>query len=170
MTTNVVTPDQDTVVAEIHIAAPAERVFAAITDPAQLIQWWGQRELYRGTKWMTDLQPGGKWRCEGVGADGAPFHVSGEYVEVDPPRLVVHTWIASYMGDLTTTVRWELKPENGGTRVIIRHSGFASNPEAGKNHGQGWVRVLGWMQGFVEKGATVDSRGRGGETQGPSTS
>jgi uncharacterized protein YndB with AHSA1/START domain len=34
-----VTPNQDTVLAEVQIAAPPERVFQAITDPRQLLQW-----------------------------------------------------------------------------------------------------------------------------------
>jgi hypothetical protein len=42
--------------------------------------------------------------------------------------------------------------------VKIRHSGFAGNIAAAQGHGQGWIRVLGWMQAFVEKGETVDTR------------
>jgi len=33
-------PDQDSIVTEIEIAAPPERVFEALTDPAQLMLWW----------------------------------------------------------------------------------------------------------------------------------
>ncbi len=40
----------------------------------------------------------------------------------------------------------------------IRHTGFAGPPEDAKNHSQGWTRVLGWMQAFVEKGETVATR------------
>jgi uncharacterized protein YndB with AHSA1/START domain len=114
--------------------------------------------MYRTTKWQSDLRVGGKWRSDGMGADGTPFHVSGEYLEYQPATLLVHTWVASYMGELKTTVRWELKPEKGGTQLTLRHSGFAGNAEAVKSHAQGWLRVLGWMQAFVEKGETIDSR------------
>jgi|GEM_PF-1591048 uncharacterized protein YndB with AHSA1/START domain len=44
MATISISPDQDTVLAEIHIAAPPERVFQAITDPRQMLLWWGQKE------------------------------------------------------------------------------------------------------------------------------
>ena len=159
MATASITPDQEQIVAEIHIAAPPDRVFAAISEPSQVGQWWGQAGMYRTTKWQSDRRVGGKWRSDGVGADGTPFHVSGEYLEYEPPTLLVHTWIASYMGELKTIVRWELRAEKGGTQVTLRHSGFAGNTDAVKSHGQGWVRVLGWMQRFVEKGETVDSRG-----------
>jgi len=42
--------------------------------------------------------------------------------------------------------------------VKIRQEGFANAPEAARGHAQGWTRILGWMQAFVEKGETVDTR------------
>jgi hypothetical protein len=45
-----------------------------------------------------------------------------------------------------------------GTVVKIRQEGFAGAPEAAQNHAQGWTRVLGWMQAFVENGETVETR------------
>jgi uncharacterized protein YndB with AHSA1/START domain len=154
-----ITPDQDAVVGEIFIAAPPDRVFQALTDPHQLLQWWGQRDTYRTKRWDIDLHPGGKWTASGVGADGKEFAVHGEYIELDPPRLIVYTWNATWTGDLKTTVRWELAPSAGGTLVKIRHSGFATMPEQAKNHSQGWTRVIAWMKAFVEKGETIDTRG-----------
>jgi uncharacterized protein YndB with AHSA1/START domain len=89
MATVAISHDQDAIQGEVQIAAPPERVFQALTDPRQLMQWWGQKGMYHGTDWKGDVRPGGKWRCEGVSdVDGAPYHVGGEYVEVDPPRLV----------------------------------------------------------------------------------
>jgi uncharacterized protein YndB with AHSA1/START domain len=158
MATVTVTPDQDLIVAEIEINAPPERVFQAITDPRQLPQWWGQKEMYRVTKLESDLRVGGKWLSVGVSVTGESFQVGGEYLEIDPPRLLVQTWSASWTGALKTTVRWELEARQGGTRVKIQHSGFAGNAEAANSHGQGWVRVLGWVSAFLEKGETVDTR------------
>lgn len=172
MATITVSPAQDALTGEIFIAAPPERVFEAITDPKQMPLWWGQQGLYRVTAWKADVRPGGKWQSDGVGADGTAFRVEGEYLEVDRPRLLVHTWIASYSGALKTVVRWELeardvhglqhpgpKKVGTGTIVKIRHEGFAGAPEQAKSHGQGWARVLGWMQQFVEEGKTIDMRG-----------
>src|SRR5437879_12989671 len=88
-----VTPDQDTIEAEIFIAAPPERVFQALTDPNQMPRWWGQRGMYRITEWKADLRVGGMWSSVGVGADGASFRFDGEDLEVDPPRRLVHTWV-----------------------------------------------------------------------------
>jgi uncharacterized protein YndB with AHSA1/START domain len=171
MATATITPDHDTILAEIFIAAPPERVFQAISDPAQLSQWWGERNLYRVTEGTADLRVGGKWTSDGVGADGTKFRVEGEYLKVDPPRRLVYTWIASYQGPLKTTVHWDLEPQSvhalhphgpkkagTGTLVKLRHEGFASVPQAAASHGEGWKRVFGWLQSYVEQGQTVDTR------------
>jgi uncharacterized protein YndB with AHSA1/START domain len=166
-----ITPDENTIVAEIVIAAPAERVFQAIADPDQRRQWWGQRGLYRTTEVHSDLRPGGKWWSVGVGADGVSFRVEGEYLEVVPPRLLVHTWLASWTPALETVVRWELEPRevhslepggpqkvHTGTLVRVRHQGFAGNTKTALDHESGWKRVLAWMQRFLEANETVDTR------------
>ena len=171
MATAAITNDQDVVVAEIFIAAPPARVFQAITDSTQMPQWWGQEGKYRIAEWKGDLRPGGKWSSVGVSADGTSFRVDGEYLEVDPPRLLVHTWIGSWSGPLKTVVRWELEPTdvhglhpNGprragtGTLVKIRHEGFAGAPQHAGGHAEGWKRVLGWLHGFLENGETVETR------------
>jgi uncharacterized protein YndB with AHSA1/START domain len=171
MATVTVTPDQNTIVAEIFIAAPPERVFQAISDPRQMPQWWGQKDMYRITEWNADLRPGGKWSSVGASIDGKPFRVDGEYLEVDPPHLLVHTWIASWSADLETVVRWELEPRDvhnlqhrgpqragTGTFVTVRHDGFAKGPKEALEHAKGWARVLAWMQVYVEEGKTVDTR------------
>lgn len=171
MATAQLLPDNDTVVAEVFVAAPPARVFEAITDPRQTAQWWGQKGMYSLTATSADVRVGGKWRSAGTSPDGKPFHVEGEYVEIDPPRLLVHTWNPSYQKLPSTLVRWELEPRDmhglqhsgpnrvgTGTVVRIRHSGFAGNLEAAKGHGEGWKRVLGWMQAFVERNDTVATR------------
>jgi|SRR5450432_2373201 uncharacterized protein YndB with AHSA1/START domain len=171
MATASITPDQDQIVAEIFIAAPPERVFEAITKPEQQMQWWGQKGMYRIKEWKGELRPGGKWESKGVSDNGEEFNVHGEYMEVDPPRLLVYTWLCSWAPPLRSIVRWELQPQpvhglhargthklGMGTLVKIRHTGFAGQTEYAKNHAEGWVRVLGWMLEFVENGETVDTR------------
>ncbi len=150
-------PDADIIVNEIHINAAPERVFQALVDPQQVPQWWGQGGVYRCTRFDSDLRAGGKWRSSGVGPDAGKFEVSGEYLEISPPRVLAYTWTASWTGDAKTVVRWELIPAAGGTLVKIRHSGLAAYPELAKSY-QGWPRMLGWLQALLERGETVDDR------------
>ena len=171
MATVAITPDQDVITGEIFIAAPPARVFQAITDPNQMPRWWGALDTYRITEWKADLRVGGKWSSHGVGVDGKEFEVSGEYLEIDPPRLLVHTWSYSWGSANKTVVRWELEPQSvhglhpkgpqragTGTLLKIRHEGFAGEPAAAAGHSEGWKRVMGWLVAFVEKGETVDTR------------
>ena len=157
MATPEVTPNADEIVSEIQIAAPPRRVFQALVDPAQVVRWWGQTGIYRCTEFESDLRPGGKWRTAGVSGDGRAFEAAGEYLEIDPPRLLVHSWVASWTGDVKTTVRWELEPVKQGTLVRIRHSGLAAHPELAGSY-SGWPRLLGWLQALLERGETVDDR------------
>jgi len=147
----------DAIESEIHIAAPPERVFEALVDPEQLIEWWGEKGVYQCTNYENELRTGGKWKSVGVGPDGNRFEASGEYVEIDRPRSLEYTWMASWTGDFQTSVRWELQPTKEGTLVRIRHSGFAERPEVAQGY-RGWPRMLRWLQALLERGETVADR------------
>src|ERR1700688_4902590 len=103
MTTATLTTDNDVVLAEIFIAAPPARVFEAITDRKQRAQWWGMKGLFRVTDSYSDLRSGGKWYEVGSTDDGRLFRLKGEYLEIDPPRLLVHTRVANF-ADIPTVV------------------------------------------------------------------
>jgi uncharacterized protein YndB with AHSA1/START domain len=136
------------VFARVDIAVPPERVFRALTT-AELTKWWGADDVYRTTRFALDPRPGGHWRTDGVGADGTSFHVEGEVLEIDPPRRLVQTWQPSWDEGAPTTITYSLEPIDGGTRLTIRHSGFAGRPQSCEGHGQGWERVLGWLQAYL---------------------
>jgi uncharacterized protein YndB with AHSA1/START domain len=153
----IITPDGDAIVSEIHIAAPPERIFQALVESQQVVLSWGQAGVYRCTDFEGDLRPGGKWRSAGEGGDSGQFTVAGEYLEVDAPRLLVYSWIASWTGAVKTIVRWELEPTNDGTLVRIRHSGLGAHPEVAQSY-RGWPRMLGWLRAFIETGETVEMR------------
>jgi uncharacterized protein YndB with AHSA1/START domain len=136
--------------ANVDIAAPPERVFRALASE-EIVHWWGSAETYRTTKWSGDLRVGGAWRSEGIGADGSRFAVGGEFLEIDPPKRLVHTWRASWDGESVTTVTYRLEPIAGGTRLTLRHEGFAGRPESCRSHSDGWELVLGWLTEHLSK-------------------
>ena len=148
---------QDEIVAEIVIAAQPERVFQALTDPLEVPKWWGQKGIYVCTEHASDLRIGGQWRTSGVGGDGGSFTAKGEFLEIDPPRTLAYTWVASWTGNVQTQVRWELLPIATGTKVTIRHTGLAAHPELSKAY-SGWPRMLQWLDAYLAKGETVESR------------
>jgi uncharacterized protein YndB with AHSA1/START domain len=171
MATAQITPDNDAILAEIFIAAPPARVFEAIADPKQLTQWWGQKGTFKVLQSKYDLRPGGRWSYEGVGPNDTPFHMEGKYLEVDPPRLLVQTRKADWVGNFETIVRWELEPRDvhglhgsgthkvgTGTLVKVRHSGFTGHLEQVQAHNTGWSASLDWLKDYVEKGETWEMR------------
>jgi uncharacterized protein YndB with AHSA1/START domain len=152
-----IAPDQDAVITEIEIAAPPERIFQALTDPAQLIRWWGGPMPHR--VWDMDARMGGKWRFEAGDPNGktvvngvSNFEAYGEITEFDPPRLLAYTWVANWHNhpEQRSTARWELAPTTTGTRVKVTHSGLADEPVARKDYAGGWPGVLDLLRKYCE--------------------
>jgi uncharacterized protein YndB with AHSA1/START domain len=135
------------VLARVDIAVPPERVFKALTT-SELTKWWGQADMYTTTAFTIDLRPGGAWKTEGVGADGVPFHVGGEVLEVDAPKKLVQTWKPSWEEGPATKITYTLEAIDTGTRVTVRHTGF-TNPAACSSHANGWERVFTWLTNYL---------------------
>jgi uncharacterized protein YndB with AHSA1/START domain len=138
------------ILASVEIAAPAERVFRALASE-EIASWWGSPEEYRTTGWVGEVRPGGHWRADGVSVDGSAFFVEGEFLEVDAPRKLVQTWRAAWDGGNVTTITYSLEAIDGGTRVTLRHDGFADRVDSCRGHATGWERVLGWLHGHLVK-------------------
>jgi uncharacterized protein YndB with AHSA1/START domain len=139
----------DTVVATLEIAAAPEAVFEALTDPSQLVAWWGTPGDYRTENWQVDARAGGKWSCDVRGPqDSTPKTIHGVYEEFDPPRVLAFTWNPEWQQIPETRVRITLEPTATGTLLRLVHSGFGDRREAQERHYQGWTRVLGWLDGF----------------------
>jgi uncharacterized protein YndB with AHSA1/START domain len=100
---------------ERRLAQPVERVWRALTDPSELINWWGDAEV--------DLVAGGRfvmrWLNTDGDGDGVVMHAA--ITELDPPRLLVTD------GDKHGVLRWELSPDGEGT--LLRFSSTLELPD-----------------------------------------
>jgi uncharacterized protein YndB with AHSA1/START domain len=141
-------PVEGVILARVDIEAPPERVFRALTTE-EVTEWWGSPELYRTTRFTMDLRPGGKWRSEGVSANGEPFSVGGEVLAVEAPHMLVQTWQPDWDPGEPTTLHFRLEPTAAGTRVTLRHTGFAGRAASCEGHANGWERVFGLLAGHV---------------------
>lgn len=114
---------------ERHLPHPVEKVWDALTNPAQLAQWMAPGEL--------ELRVGG--RVYLAFTDGQSV-VDGRVTAIVPPRLLEFTW--TDQGNDHGFVRWELFAEDGGTRFVLTHT----VPEAGRAFGlpalAGWHSLL----------------------------
>lgn len=139
----------DTIVEEIVIRAPADRVFTALTRPEELVKWWGAEGRFKTTHVESDLRPGGKWLMRGTGLAGKPFSVNGVYRKVDRPRLLVFTWLPSWQDDpIETLVSFDFAEKDGVTTVRLTHSGLTT--ESSRAQHRGWPDILAWLKGHVE--------------------
>lgn len=155
--TTFITPDQDAIISEIEIAAPANRVFKALTHSDDLARWFGEASC--PTKvWTMDAHKGGSYsyatemgsyEVKGI----SEFRCQGEILEFEPPRLLVYTWIANWHLDKKrkTVVRWELTPTAKGTHVRVTHSGLAQEEGARTDYQKGWPGVMKNLKQFAEQ-------------------
>jgi uncharacterized protein YndB with AHSA1/START domain len=124
------------VVASVEVAAPPERTFQALAS-REIVDWWVNPGVFDTREWTGEVRVGGRWRASGV-ARGDAYALEGEFLEVDPPRKLVHTWHAVGAPGAPSTVTYLLEPIAGGTRVTVRHSGIVS-PEQANNTSLGWL-------------------------------
>jgi len=143
----------DTIIEEITIAARAERVFAALTNPEERLKWWGRDSRFKATHMESDLRPEGKWIMRGVGVGGRPFTVQGVYREVQRPRLLSFTWLPSWQDDAgETLVRFDLEEKEGVTAVRVTHAGLTTE-KSRTAHG-GWPDILSSLRTYIERSET----------------
>jgi len=119
------------VATSIDIEAPPEVVFAHLVTREGMLAWMGQHaEL--------DATPGGTFAID---IDGNL--IRGEYLEVDPPHVVVITW--GVLGsDLlpagSSRVEFRLTPIALGTRLDLTHTGLPTVERP--KHAAGWAECL----------------------------
>lgn len=117
----------------IYVGAPPDIVFSYFTDPVRYTEWMGSSAKLEPT-------PGGIYRVSM--RDGV--EVVGEFLEVDPPRLVVFTWGWSrdpVVAPGSTRVVVTLDPEGAGTRVLLRHHDLPDDAQRAHHRG-GWEMYL----------------------------
>ncbi|HKW09460.1 MAG TPA: SRPBCC domain-containing protein [Gemmatimonadaceae bacterium] len=141
------------IVEQIEIEASPARIFEALTDPAQLLAWWGDRSSYPSMHWELDPRVGGKWLSRWRGPDGAEFGLGGEILALDPPRLLAYSWWDErYPGLPLTTVRYELTTTPTGTLVTMTHDGFDDVRADFDDYNGGWSTVMRKLREHAESG------------------
>lgn len=130
---------EGSILASVDLAARPERVFQALAS-SEITQWWVRSGVFDTREWSGEVRNQGRWSASGM-ARGQPYALEGEFVEVDPPHRLVHTWKGVGAPGEPTTVTYRLEPIEGGTRLKLRHAGFTS-PEQCTNTAVGWETSL----------------------------
>jgi uncharacterized protein YndB with AHSA1/START domain len=119
--------------------APLERVFAVLTEPTELARWWGPHG-FTTPEIQLDLRVGGTYRFTMQPPEGEAFHLSGAFLEVQPPGRVSFTfrWEEPDPDDRETVVVLSLASVGEATLVSLSQGEFATAARL-ELHREGWA-------------------------------
>ncbi|PAY10228.1 MULTISPECIES: SRPBCC domain-containing protein [Bradyrhizobium] len=104
-----------------RFGAPPEAVYRAHTEPELLQKWLLGPEGWTMPVCISELRPGGKIRYEWTDGKGDGFHLTGEYLELEPFSRIVHVE-RMHLPDPTPDNRVETRfaPDGDGTLMTMR--------------------------------------------------
>jgi uncharacterized protein YndB with AHSA1/START domain len=130
---------------ETDIAAPVEKVWAAITEASHLGTWFGDAGA------TVDLRPGGRITLSFKGHGT----VQAVIEKVEPTSYLSYRWTGPLGGEpvagRSTLIEFSLLPTESGTRLRVVESGFAEL-EVTEEERNGYYNgnVDGWQQKVEE--------------------
>lgn len=131
-----------------RFAAPAEKVYAAWTDPAQLMRWFGP-DSGPVHDAETDVRVGGRFSISFSTEDGERHNVSGEYKEVVANEKLAFTWQWITMPERRSYVIVTIKRDGDGCILTLHHEQFFDQA-ARDGHEAGWKGTLEKLARVVE--------------------
>jgi len=145
-------PVGDTAVFEIYIKATPERIWEAITDPAQR------------AKYSFGVQTRSDWATGSTYRSSVPdvFDIAeGENLVVKPPWLLVQSfnalWSEEVQAQGTTRVTWEIEPVGDSCRLTVVHDQLPDSANA-ELYG-GWPMILSGLKTLLETGELLTTPG-----------
>ena len=124
--------------ARVLPAAPRV-VFGVFTDPSELARWWGPDGF---TTPSVDFEPrvGATYRIEMVPPEGDPFHLTGEFRDVEPPARLAFTfvWENPDPDDVETLAALSFRDLGESTDVELTQGTFKTEARRAL-HRDGWT-------------------------------
>lgn len=130
------------IVEELTIAATPQRVWDALTQQDEIVQWWADKAHVK-----PEIGSLGEFRFRPP-AGILQFEVA----ELDHDQKV--RWI-SRQGPphwAGTSVTWNLTPVPNGTQVVFTHEGFAQVDAAYEQTKGNWEHFLASLKSYLETG------------------
>ena len=129
------------------INAPKSKVWEALTRPDLIKQY-----LF-GTEVTTDWKVGSPITYKGIW-EGKTYEDKGKILQVEPEKLLVSTFWSALSGlpdvpENYNTIRYELSPVDGGTRLNIIQDNNATQEDA-DHSARNWQMVLDGLKKLLE--------------------
>lgn len=129
-----------------RIKASPAKVYAALTRPELMLQWWGP-DAGPTLSAEADVRPGGRLSVVFRLLNGDEHNPTGVYREVIPDRKLVFTWEWPGMPERESLVTFLLAPFDGGVELTLIHEQLPD--EARQSHEQGWSGLLDKLRIFL---------------------
>ncbi len=138
---------------EIYIKTTPERLWEAITDPEQ------RSRFTFGVAPVTDWTAGSTYEAKHL-RSGAVI-MTGENLEVDPPRRLVQSFNAKWSEDVeregTSRVTWEIEQVADSCRLLVTHDQLREGANS-ELYG-GWPMILSGLKTLLETGESLTTPG-----------
>jgi uncharacterized protein YndB with AHSA1/START domain len=131
------------------LPAPRALVWRALTEPDELAKWWGPHGFTTRSVEL-DLRVGGGYRFTMQPPEGDPFHLAGEFREIDPPDRLAYTfvWEEPTPDDRETLVTLSLRDHGESTEVRLTQGAFTTE-ERRTLHEGGWTDSFERLQDVI---------------------
>jgi uncharacterized protein YndB with AHSA1/START domain len=128
---------------ETTVLAPVDKVWAAYTTPADIMQWNAASDDWHTTTASVELRVGGQFSSRMEAKDGSfGFDFAGTYTKIVPNALLEYSF-----GERTASV--EFIPSQEGVKVRVT---FVAEEEHSIEQQQaGWQAILNRFKQHVEK-------------------
>jgi uncharacterized protein YndB with AHSA1/START domain len=149
MTANLEGQREKVVAVRRRIRATRPFLYAAWTDPARFVRWFGPK-AWTVERCEIDARLGGRWRAWLKRGDGASICVGGVYMEVQADRRLVFTWDNDERGrptDVVSLVTVEFVEFADGVEVSITHRELSTGQAVDMD--VGWNSTLDSLEAYV---------------------
>lgn len=134
----------DSIAIDIVISAPIQKVWAAWTDPAIVLTWFGSDPRGKGLKATLDVRPGGSFEVTFQDSDQTEHTCSGVYSIVREFTTLAFSWTWKNEPGVESLVTVLLIPEGDWTRMKFEHAHLGS--ESKHNYLSGWKSTFNKLE------------------------
>ena len=129
----------------LYIRSSVDKVWDAMTNPETTLKY------FHNTAVQSDWQVGSSidYMMEKEGETRSA--VTGEIVEIEPKKRLVHTFSFSSMSDAPSLVSYDIEAQGEVTKLTVSHE-FEAEDETFKGTQQGWPHIFSAMKTLLETG------------------